>query len=477
MIHRSAALALALSAAVAVGAEEGSASHPAGTPEGPAHEAAPAAHEPAAQAPGEATATANHKAENPAETPAIAIRPDVPHVQVAHDATAQEIASLLRLGRSKRESGDFDSAEIAYLQVLAEHATPEQDREAVLGLARTYRKKGDFTKASASYEKFAKEFPNDPELPAIYLELGRTLRALGAFKQAIGRFYAVLNTTLKLSDQGAEQYRQLVRTAQYEIAETYFQTGDYAQANRYFSRLKLLDLAPEDRARAHFKSVVALTLAGDDEKAVAGLRAFIEQNADDENVPEAQSLLSNCLRRLGRTQESLQVTLDLLKTESARTKKDPRRWQYWQRKTGNQLANDFYERGDVDTALRIYGSLAQLSPEAAWSLPVKYQMGLCFERLRRFDKARECYQTIVDNLKTAKGDTTVRPDLADLGEMAAWRLSQISWQLTTDQQLTAVFTNAPIFPPASAPAPARNVTSASDHDAHGNTTIASDAVR
>jgi tetratricopeptide (TPR) repeat protein len=356
-------------------------------------------------------------------------------------ATPEEVASLVRIGQAKIEQGDYVSSELAFRQVLAEKATPEQDHAALMGLARTYRKKTEFTKAAAVYETLIKQIPDDPLLPIVYLELGRTLRALGAYKSAITRFYSVINSTLKLPDDNADNYRQLARTAQFEIAETYFQSGDYEQANRFFSRLKLLDLAPEDRARAHFKSVYALTLAGDHEKAVTGFRAYLDQNPNDENVPEARYLLATSLRQLGRYNESLAVALELLRAEKKYVQSDPRRWTYWQRKTGNQLANQFYEQGDFGSALVIYQNLAAISPEPAWRLPVVYQIGLCSERLRLFDRARECYQTIIDNAKSSAADGAHRQELVDLFEMADWRLKHLVWEQTTDNQLTAIFPN------------------------------------
>jgi tetratricopeptide (TPR) repeat protein len=405
--------------------------------------------------------------------------PLIEHVQLSHGASAAEIASLLRLGHSNAEKKDYASAEIAFMQVLAEKASPEQDQEALLGLARTYRKKADFTKAAAVYERFIKQVPNDPRLPSVYLELGRTMRALGAYKQAISRFYSVLNSTLKLPDDSQEKYRQLARTAQYEIAETYFQTGDYAQATHFFSRLSLLDLAPEDRALAHFKSVYALALAGEDEKAITGLKSFLEQNPDDENVPEARYLLALSLRRVGRTQESLRATLELLRMESTRTQKNPTRWAYWQRKTGNQLANDFYQAGDFVNALAIYENLSQLSNDPSWSLPATYQLGLCYERLRRFDKARDCYHSIVDGVKSAKESqgANLRGDLSDLGEMAAWRLTQLSWEFQTESELSV------LFPPASDKHQSEKIATSttaakadSDHDPNRNPAVASRAL-
>ena len=412
-----------------------------------------------------------HAEGNAADGSTLSAETTVEHHQVGHDATPKEIASLLRIGQHHYKIGDYDSAIIAFLQVLAEQATREQINEALLGVARTYRKKGDFTKSAASYERFAKEFPGDPQLPAAYLELGRTFRALGAYKQAIAQFYSVLNSTLKLPENDGTDYKQLARTAQFEIAETYFQTGNYTEASRFFSRLKLLDLAPEDRARAQFKAAFSMCLALDDEKAVSSLQAFITQNADDENVPEARYLLSASLRRLGRNQESLRATLDLLKTETQRSRKDAGRWAYWQRKTGNQLANEFYQTGDFPAALTIYQSLAQLSSAPEWNMPATYQIGLCYERLRLFDRARESYQSIVDRMKTIQSDAPGHRDLIDLGEMASWRLSQLDWQMSTDSQISALF-------PTGTHQPEKKTTSTtSAHDLHGSSSVASDSVR
>lgn len=405
---------------------------------------APAGHEGAGElppgegAPAPAPAPASHpqptdKAK--AEAQKFSIHPPSPK----EAASPEEIASLVRIGMDKLDHGDYVSAELAFRQVLAEKATKEQDLSALMGLARTYRKKTEFTKAAAVYETIIKTFPENPQLPSVYLELGRTQRALGAYKSAIARFYSVLNTTLKLPDDNPDTYRQLARTAQFEIAETYFQSGDYEQASRYFSKLKLLDLAPEDRARAHFKSVYALTLCGEDEKAVAGFRSYLDQNPMDENVPEARYLLSVSLRKLGRYNESLAAALELLRAEKKYVDTNPKRWAYWQRKTGNQLANQFYEQGDFGSALIIYQNLASLSPEPMWRLPVLYQIGLCDERLHLNDRARECYETIIAGTRGAASENPPKQELVDLFEMADWRLKQLIWQQNTDKQLGVIF--------------------------------------
>ena len=184
-------------------------------------------------------------------------------------------------------------------------------------------------------------------------------------------------------------------------------------------------------------------------------------------MPEARYLLAVSYRRLHRPLEALVEALELLRTEKALTAKDPKLWIYWQRKTGNQIANEFYEQGDSANALPIYLTLSELSPEPVWRLPIVYQIGLCYERLGEASEAIASYQTILDNARNAKGDDSARPELADLARMAAWRLDQITWQQNTQQRLLLLLPQQPTV--QNAPAP--------HHDASGIAPAAPTALR
>ncbi|MBL9199395.1 MAG: tetratricopeptide repeat protein [Opitutaceae bacterium] len=364
--------------------------------------------------------------------PAPAPNPPPPPATAANIAN-DEIRSLMLLGSRLAERGEHDAAEIAFRQVLGAPNLPAADeRAALLGLAQLHRKQGQLTKAAAIYERFLKEHADADDTPDALLALGRTLRALGAHKLAIARFYSVLNSTLKPSGENMERYQLLAKTAQFEIAETHFQSGNFSEANKFFSRLRLLDLAPSDRARAHFKAAFALRLQGDTEGAVTSLRSYLEQWPQDENVPEARYLLAVALRELKRPQEAFAATLALLQGERSRGGADERRWAYWQRKTGNQLANDFYESGDTASARAIYAGLLELSPEPAWRLPITYQLALCDERLGQTDRARLGYETIIK----AGAAAGAPPELVELAKMAKWRIEHLEWRDRVSQQLS-----------------------------------------
>ena len=376
---------------------------------------------------------------------------------------AREIQSLFNLGSTYLDRKEYTAAEVVFQQILRHAQARDADqRLALLELAKVYRQQGAATRAVACYEKYLKAFPDDAAVPTVYLDLGRTLRALGTFRLAFASFYSVINSTMKLSNDGSEDYRTLAKTAQFEIAETHFQEGDFEEASKYFSRLQLLDLAPGDRARAQFKAAYALVLAKDQARAAAALRLFIDQNPDDENMPEARYLLSISLERLGHQQEAFDTVIALLKVEKARQSADPKRWVYWQRRTGNQIANEFYEQGNFWSALVIYEALTALpDQETAWRLPALYQAGLCYERLRQYDRARANYQAVADACAGPSAKDQPANGLEDVARMASWRLQQLTWTEKLDFQTARLFHTIPI----------------ASHDPSGSTAKPSQVVR
>lgn len=390
----------------------------------------------------------------PAEPAVETIKPSslpepVPRRTASAAMSLKESQGLVNLGASLTDRADYAAAEIAFRQVLNGHAPLEPTKAALLGLARMHRKQGALTKAAAIYERYIKDYANDDRVPDALLDLGRTLRDMGAPRLAIASFYNVINSTLKLpTSSGFEHYQLLAKTAQFEIAETHFQSGDYEEANKFFSRLRMLDLAPTDRARAHFKSAYSLLLAGDAEGAVTSLRAYLEQWPQDENVPEARYLLATSLRKLGRGQEALAATLDLLRAEKSLSAADPKRWNYWQRKTGNQLANDFFQGGDILNALAIYHGLVGLGNEPDWRIPVTYQIALCYERLGDIDRASKTYRSIIDTV-----GKDAPPEIADVARMASNRLAQVDWRTQVERQVSVLFDTTTGQTPPAAPKP------------------------
>ena len=412
----------------------------------PAHAPQPEEAHPAAAVPVPEPAASKPESAHPGEPVA---QPSTPAAEgEAHPAKTEptaekhsdQVASFLRLGASLTARKDYFGAESAYRQILRNaHLPPKAHQDALVGLARMFRVQGNNTKATAILQKFLTEYPDAPQTPEVMLELGRVLRSMGAYQMAITKFYAVINSTLKIDHTGFDDYQLFARTAQFEIAETYFVSGDFAEACKYFKRVGALDLAPVDRARAQFKAAYAQQLGGDDEGAVTSLREFIEHWPQDEAAGEARFLLATTLRKLRRHPEALAVTLELLRTEQLLHGEKSKRWVYWQRRTGNQLANEFFQNGDVLSALSLYRALVDLSREPSWQLPVIYQIALCEDRLGQTEQARLSYQKIIDGASGANGGT-VSAEMTELSRMATWRIGQMEWRSQARERLAEVST-------------------------------------
>lgn len=366
--------------------------------------------------------------EHPAAPAAATTAPAV-NLATAPEGAPDEVAqSLLVLAKRMVDRNENDAAETAYVEVLNSPVSDAVTQDALLAYAEFLRKTGQDARAAAIYEKYVSSFPGSAKATTVLISLGRTLRDMGAFNLALARFYAVLNSTLAVSPENIQRYRDLAQLAKFEIAETYYQQGDYATAGKFFGRIKLLELPPEDRARASFREAYAFFLDGKLDQSVASLRSFLTTYPQNISAQEARYLLCIALRRLGRTQEALTETLTLLRTAQAGAAADNERWTYWQRRTGNQLANDFYEQGDFNSALSIYQTLAELRSDPVWRWPALYQIGLCYERLRQPDRAASVYRDILAESAAAQ-KTGNNPDGAtgEVRGMAEWRLHQIDW--------------------------------------------------
>jgi tetratricopeptide (TPR) repeat protein len=121
----------------------------------------------------------------------------------------------------------------------------------------------------------------------------------------------------------------------------------------------------------------------------------IEKVALSSQIAEVRFLMTEAYKQLGMQREAVEQTMALLNSEQARSAKDPDTWAYWQKRTGNRLANELYEKGDYLNALLIYQTLWQLPGDETWKSQALYQMGLIYERLEQPERAIDAYTRIL----------------------------------------------------------------------------------
>lgn len=360
------------------------------------------------------------------------------------NALLEEAGQLTELAKTYIEENNLKPAEALLEKLLSLKLPDVMKRDGLLALAELHTKANDLPKVITVYDDFMKRLPNDPATPGLHFKLGLLYRQTGASESATGQFYAVLNSALKLGADQFESYRDLTRRAQFEIAETAFLRGEHEVALKYYELVARLDLADEDGAKTGFRALSCLFALHKHEQVVAAARKYLTEHPGGGTEPEARHMSIISLRALDRRSEAIQETLALLKTESARAREAPEAWAFWQKTTGNQVANEFYSQGEFMNALTIYRALAGIKGGPDWQWPAVYQMALCFERLRLFDRAREAYTFIVnDAQRFADLGKPMSESLTSCRDMADWRRRQIDWQNNLEKELHT------LLPPAS----------------------------
>jgi tetratricopeptide (TPR) repeat protein len=341
--------------------------------------------------------------------------------------TAQDCQTQISAARLLRRNLDRAGAARLLLNLLESELPDEFRRAALFEMALVAQEEKQYARAQQILAQYLKLYPQDPTVPEILLRQGLIFRQMGAHNTAIAKFYAVMNSALGLKLEQFDYYQKLVLLAQTEIADTYYVQGKFTEAADFFRRL-LKQNAPElNRAQIHFKLIRCLSGLGRHTEVVTQCEAFFDRHSDAAESPELRFLCASSLKQLGRLNEARGHVLKLLESQLGAEQSDPSNWFYWQQRAGNDIANQLYLEGDYLNALELYNHLAALSADAAWQLPVWYQMGLIYERLLQPAKAIEKFDAILAREKEVAA-AGASPSLKTVLDMARWRKEQIIWR-------------------------------------------------
>ena len=351
--------------------------------------------------------------------------------------SAADITTIQAEIEQAQAQGDLPRAEKAFNQLLNLGTPVEQKRDAIYKMAINLEEKQKApVKAAVLYEQFLSLYPDDAENPNVLLRLGKIYRDNGSYASALNKFYSVLYTSLKL--KSGNEFTDSSLRAKMEIAHTHFTMGDYKTAAQLYSRLKLIKMNQVEASEVAFRSAYIDYLSGNFTTSLSAAQSFLTTYPASPLAPEAQYLVAQSLKSLGRSDEAMKETLKLLASGREFGKKKPAIWAYWQRKTGNEIANDLYESGDAIGALSVYQKLAELDDSPSWRASTVYQIGLCFERLRHLERAREAYRFIIDKIPVTAAtetDALIGINLATLRDMAQWRLENLNWLEQTEKDI------------------------------------------
>ncbi len=370
--------------------------------------------------------------------------------QDRHRQRAEEIFERIGKATSINEPREIESS---YRQILALPIPSDLQGRALLEFA-TYldEKKINIIKAAVVYENYLALEPSSPRAPSIYLRLADIYGQIGAEERSLSCLYQVLSSSIRAGS--GKDGENNAREAMLKIGNAHFESGQYVKAAGIYSRLKLLDLSPEDQAFVLFRAAELLFRTKEYDAAIDAGKQFLAEFPTSALVGDCHRLIVQSLDASGRQDEAIQVTLDILRAAKTETGGDLVLANSWKMKAGNDLANVLYARGEYLRALHIYQTLANLSNDPAWKLAVIYQIGLCFERLKEPRRALETYRYIanatIPAADPAKAPSSPREiSLNSLKESAEWHARHIEWLVSVGTKLYPIL--APKFRSAQSP--------------------------
>ena len=378
-----------------------------------------------AETPSELEAGAKGEGENKGDGRILVIEPKK---TIDPAVAAREIRKYLELGSSLWKGGDHDMAEKYFAAALGVPIDSPEKENVLWEMANLFKEDGMLPKAAAVLERLTEEFGESRRLPSVHMELGHLYRAMGGLEIAISNYYMVLNSSLNISIDQVERARDLSLKAKLEIAETHSELLEYEESYRHYELLSKLDLRPIERMRVDYRMCHLLYQLGRYQQAVPRLKQFLDHYRLSAHSPEIRYLLAKSYEKLNRKPEALKEVVQILQRQSSPDTALDGEADYWRQRTGNELANEFYEKRDYRSALTIYQSLAKYNPAPEWRWPAIHQIGLCFERLGLPDKAILAYQEILDPEGLEIEEESLSPSLQSLRQMAKWRLEHLNWE-------------------------------------------------
>ncbi|HEX4121610.1 MAG TPA: tetratricopeptide repeat protein [Verrucomicrobiae bacterium] len=310
--------------------------------------------------------------------------------------------------------------------IIKTNAPPEFKRKALFELALATQDIPDLVKAEQIFGQYIHLYPDDPSAPEVLLRQGLIYRQMGVNTMAISKFYGVMSTALKLKLSNIDYYKRLVLQSQTEIADTYYMEGDFADAGDFYARILKGGNPSLNKELVLSKLVRSLSYLTNNVETIVRAQTFLDEFTNSANVAEIRFILASAYKGVGRNQDALKQVLLLLQSQQANVRNSPDVWAYWQRRAGNDIANQLYKEGDYPDALQIYQCMAALDDSINWKAPVWYQIGLVYEQLQQWDKATNYYGQIIAKQKDPAA-TNSPPSMAALCEMAQWRTDYIVW--------------------------------------------------
>lgn len=340
-----------------------------------------------------------------------------------------EMASFwetLSNAQSYRDQEEYQNA-IQICITLLEQPTPEEiNRLALIELAYNLEETNELQKAFQVLSQYVVNYPKADNLPEVYLSQGKILRNLGASKMAIGKFYTAMSSTLSVENSTEERYKRINLIAQTEIADTYYNSGDFPNAIQTYKLILKGDTSLLDLPLVEFKLVRSKIPNAQPIDELNAISNYLERYPSSKFAPEAQFIKITQLLELNNDKQFMASVLELLRSSPESFSISESELIPWQKRSGNLLANYLFDKKDFSGARAVFKQLQKMDKSPDWLIPVTYQLAQCNERLDLPAEATDAYMEILA-ISNGLSDDEITFQIKTIRELSDFRLDQIAW--------------------------------------------------
>lgn len=290
---------------------------------------------------------------------------------------AQKIHRKTGLDEPNRTANPaYDDAIKKASKVLTFHSKSKWVDDALLLIGKSFYYKGEYRKAERKFKELLVNFPNSDLTQDCRYFVGLCQHKMNNLPEAI----TTLNSIIKKEKKG-----KFKPEATYLLAEIHFEQKEYDDAIEKYTSL-LRDYRKEElEGKARFRIGECYFLKGDYQAANDAFAKVENSTQDRTMILESRFKVGECLYLLNRTDEGMDIFLDL--------SKDQRYFKYLSR-VKLKIAEGHLLQDSLDLALKEYEDITVAHPKTEQSAEAYYQMGVINQdRLQDLKKAKELFDS------------------------------------------------------------------------------------
>lgn len=285
--------------------------------------------------------------------------------QIKYPNDRRIVKAYFELGNYYYELGFYFLALQEYQIVVGKYRGSQEAKEALFKIGRCYDKVKDSESARRAYFQFFCTYPKDPLASDALLSIGDSLTEQGFYNKAIDIYKKIIR-------EYTENESSAAIDAQFRMAKTYMQMGDYRAAIPLFLKVRWKHFSEQTRLAIEYHIGSCLYLLNEYQDAGNVFVNYLASGQDLEFAENVSFLLGKCLYKQNDYLSAFQIFRKTIKNYP-KSNKIPYGMYY--------MGKCLMAMNMVESAIKVFYDGMQAYPADTYAAKMALEIGKCY-----FDK-------------------------------------------------------------------------------------------